>query len=72
MQPFEQATSGYTRQNGGTGLGLPLVDSLVRLHGGELQIESTIGQGTVVTVRLPAPEPRETAIDAAEARSLPA
>ncbi len=34
MKPFEQAARGYSRQNGGSGLGLPLVDSLVRLHGG--------------------------------------
>jgi signal transduction histidine kinase len=61
MQPFEQATNAYTRKNGGTGLGLPLVDSLVRLHGGELRIESAVDRGTVVTVRLPVPEPRDAA-----------
>jgi signal transduction histidine kinase len=61
MQPFEQATNAYTRKNGGTGLGLPLVDSLVRLHGGELRIESAVGRGTVVTVRLPVPEARDAA-----------
>lgn len=54
MRPFEQAASGYARQNGGTGLGLSLVGSLVQLHGGDLRIESAIGQGTTVTVRLPA------------------
>jgi signal transduction histidine kinase len=53
MKPFEQATHGYSRQNGGTGLGLPLVDSLVRLHGGTLHIDSAVGRGTAVTVRLP-------------------
>ena len=53
MKPFEQAARGYGRQNGGTGLGLPLVDSLVRLHGGTLDVESTVGVGTTVTVRLP-------------------
>ena len=62
MQPFEQATNAYTRKNGGTGLGLPLVDSLVRLHGGTLQIESALGRGTVVTVRLPVPEPQEASL----------
>jgi signal transduction histidine kinase len=56
MQPFEQATHGYARQNGGTGLGLPLVDALVRLHGGELRIDSVVGQGTAAIVRLPCPE----------------
>jgi signal transduction histidine kinase len=54
MKPFEQATRGYSQRNGGTGLGLPLVDSLVRLHDGDFHIESTVGVGTTVTVRLPA------------------
>jgi signal transduction histidine kinase len=53
MKPFEQAARGYARQNGGSGLGLPIVDSLVRLHGGSLQIESALGVGTTVMVRLP-------------------
>lgn len=53
MQPFEQAAAGFSQQNGGTGLGLPLVDALVRLHGGTLHFESTPGLGTTVTFRLP-------------------
>jgi signal transduction histidine kinase len=55
MKPFEQVARGYSQRNGGTGLGLPLVDSLVRLHGGTLHIDSAVGQGTAVTVRLPSP-----------------
>jgi len=61
MQPFEQAARGYSRQNGGTGLGLPLVDSLVRLHEGTLTIDSTVGRGTTVTIRLP-PHRRPTIV----------
>ena len=53
MRPFEQGAAGYSRQNGGTGLGLPLVDALVRLHEGSLHIESALGKGTTATVRLP-------------------
>jgi signal transduction histidine kinase len=56
MKPFEQAAHGYSQRNGGTGLGLPLVDSLVRLHGGTFHVESTVGVGTTVTVRLPPPQ----------------
>jgi signal transduction histidine kinase len=56
MKPFEQAARGYSQRNGGTGLGLPLVDALVRLHGGTFHVESAIGAGTTVTVRLPAPQ----------------
>ena len=56
MKPFEQASRGYSHRNGGTGLGLPLVDALVRLHKGTLHIDSTAGLGTTITVRLPPPE----------------
>ncbi len=50
-RPFEQARSAEGR--GGTGLGLSLVRSLAELHGGTLHIESRLGAGTAVTVRLP-------------------
>jgi len=55
MKPFEQAARGYSRRNGGTGLGLPLVDSLVRLHGGKLVVDSVVEVGTTITVRIPGP-----------------
>lgn len=42
----------------GTGLGLSIVDSVVREHGGDAEVRSVPGSGTVVTVRLPAPELR--------------
>jgi signal transduction histidine kinase len=58
LKPFEQADSAYARTNGGTGLGLPMVDALVRLHGGSLHIKSALGRGTTVSIRLPAPPPR--------------
>jgi signal transduction histidine kinase len=57
MKPFEQVAQGYAQRNGGTGLGLPLVDALVRLHNGTLGIDSTVGVGTTITVRLPGPKP---------------
>jgi two-component system heavy metal sensor histidine kinase CusS len=38
---------------GGTGLGLAIVQSIVRLHGGTVSIQSVLGQGTIVTIRLP-------------------
>lgn len=43
--------SGYAQS--GTGLGLPLAIDLTQLHGGTLDIASTIGQGTTVTINLP-------------------
>jgi len=51
--PFEQAASHYTKRHEGTGLGLAITKDLVELHGGTLHIESTVGVGTTVTVRLP-------------------
>jgi heavy metal sensor kinase len=41
------------RERGGTGLGLPLVRSLVLLHGGRIDVESAPGGGTVFRVRVP-------------------
>src|SRR5690606_36224773 len=53
-QPFMQVEDDYTRQHEGTGLGLSLVKGLVALHGGRFHIESRAGEGTVVSVTLPA------------------
>jgi signal transduction histidine kinase len=53
MMPFEQIDNSYTRSRSGTGLGLPLVDALVRLHGGTLVIESEVGVGTSVIINFP-------------------
>jgi cell cycle sensor histidine kinase DivJ len=52
-RPFEQAGAIYTRNHEGTGLGLSLVRSFVELHGGRMEIESALGQGTTVRVFLP-------------------
>ncbi len=51
--PFVQADCGYDRRHEGTGLGLSVVKGLTRLHGGTMKIESRLGEGTCVTVRLP-------------------
>lgn len=52
-QPFMQVDSSLAREFEGTGLGLSLVKGLVELHNGETSIESTLGEGTKVTVRIP-------------------
>lgn len=53
LKPFEQASSHYTREHEGTGLGLAITKELIELHGGAINIESTIDVGTTVTLRLP-------------------
>ncbi len=52
LSPFGQV-SAVDRSKGGTGLGVPIVAALVRLHGGELQIESTPDIGSTFIVTLP-------------------
>jgi two-component system cell cycle sensor histidine kinase PleC len=52
-KPFEQAANHFTRNHEGSGLGLAITKDLAELHGGEMDIRSTVGVGTCVTVTLP-------------------
>ena len=54
MTPFAQVDGSSTRRFEGTGLGLPLALHLCELHGGTLAINSEFGEGTTVTMLLPA------------------
>jgi len=54
MQPFGKVDTTFSGMKAGTGLGLTIVDSLVRLHGGEFQIISEKGAGTTARVIMPA------------------
>lgn len=51
--PFFQVRASLDAPHEGTGLGLSVVKGLVGLHGGAISVESALGQGTCVTVRLP-------------------
>lgn len=53
LKPFRQIDSALNRRYEGTGLGLPLAKALVELHGGQLDIRSTVGVGTTVSILLP-------------------
>lgn len=53
FQPFEQAERSLERSHGGTGLGLSIVKRLVELHGGELQVTSTVGEGSSFSFTIP-------------------
>ena len=53
FEPFWQADSGLDRLREGAGIGLPLARQLVTLHGGRLELNSRVGEGTKVTIHLP-------------------
>ena len=53
LAPFGQVDSRLNRRYEGTGLGLTLVQSLIRLHGGSVDLESQLGAGTTVAVLFP-------------------
>lgn len=53
FERFFRADDRTVQKAGGTGLGLSITKGLVELHGGELTFESTYGEGTTFTVKLP-------------------
>ena len=55
FEPFVQAETSTTRRFGGTGLGLTICNRLVALMGGTMSLESAVGVGTAMTVRLTMP-----------------
>ncbi len=54
LRPFVQLNAAANKQYPGTGLGLPIVKSLVELHGGSLCLESARDAGTTASIHLPA------------------
>ena len=53
MQAFGQGSLAHETAEGGTGLGLPIVQNLIQLHGGTFTLKSELRKGTEVTVTLP-------------------
>ena len=63
FEPFQQVAARVTQRQEGTGLGLAISRNLMRLHGGDLEIHSKVGEGTVATARFPAARIIELPID---------
>ncbi len=53
LEPFGQVEASLSRRYEGTGLGLPLANAFVELHGGTLRVQSEVGVGTEVSFNLP-------------------
>ncbi len=53
IEPFAQISDAYTVEGQGTGLGLPIVKSLIEAHGGALRIESAPGRGSKIWLCFP-------------------
>jgi signal transduction histidine kinase len=54
FEPFFQVENGKTRQHGGVGLGLAIARDLARAMSGDVQLESRLGDGTTVSISIPA------------------
>jgi signal transduction histidine kinase len=54
----------YTTKKRGTGLGLMIVQRIVRAHGGRIELESHVGRGTTFRIRLPLHERRPRLLEA--------
>jgi PAS domain S-box-containing protein len=65
LKPFEQVETAFARNFDGVGLGLPLVNSMARLHGAQLTIDSELNVGTTVSILFPAARTRPRTTEAA-------
>ena len=53
LSPFGQVDTAHARDHQGTGLGLPLVKAFIEMHGGRIELDSEIGEGTTVSLFFP-------------------
>src|SRR5689334_6366265 len=54
-QPFFQVEGAFSRHHAGTGMGLSIVATMMRQHGGTVEFESELGKGTTARVVFPPP-----------------
>jgi len=53
FERFYRVDRSRSRQSGGCGLGLSIAEHIVQLHGGRIEVQSSLGKGSAFTVRLP-------------------
>lgn len=58
FERFYRVDKARSRQKGGTGLGLALVQAIIEAHGGQVEVNSQIGRGSIFTLHLPAADPQ--------------
>ncbi|MDN3678787.1 LuxQ periplasmic sensor domain-containing protein [Vibrio tapetis subsp. quintayensis] len=64
FEPFTQAERTTTREFGGSGLGLAIVKNLLDMMGGDIQVESALGQGSEFTMTIPVTVSKNAMLDA--------
>jgi signal transduction histidine kinase len=57
FERFYRVEADRSRETGGTGLGLAVAAEIARGHGGTLEMQSAVGQGTTCLLRLPRVQP---------------
>jgi signal transduction histidine kinase len=57
LAAYAQVDNAETRRHDGAGLGLPIVQALMKMHGGSLELESELGKGTTVSLHFPVAAP---------------